>query len=116
MHSSFHFALGLALGTLTFLPAILRRLLFEQRMAFLMRKWLWVSYALGIFAIIPNILRRIGTPEPVCTGWQMNIFLFHPLINNLKSGGMLIGLAVIIICFIIQYSFLTAAIALSNKS
>jgi len=73
-------------------------------------KRLITAYALGLFAIIPGILRFVGMPEHMCNGWWMNVFIFYPVINKLKPGGMLVGEALVILCFALQYALLLAAL------
>lgn len=109
-HSTLHFTLGMALGTSMLVRSVLPGFTSARESAALFGKWLIVSYALGFLAIVPNLLRSIGVPEIICGGWWMNIFLFHPLVDKVKTGGMLIGEVGIISCFVLQYALLLAAL------
>ncbi len=105
-HSSLHFFIGQLAGMVIFMPRLVRSFRRQQQLAFAFRSWLILSYSLAVFAIIPNILRRIGVPENICNGWWMNIFMFHSILDQIRHGGMLIGQAGIIACFSFQYVFL----------
>lgn len=109
-HSAFHFSLGMAFGTSMLLRPVFQRLIAGRKLAVCFGKWLIASYGLGVLAIAPGLLGSIGVPETVCRGWWMNIFLFHPLIDKVKTGGMLIGELGIISCFLLQYLLLLAAL------
>jgi hypothetical protein len=102
-HSTFHFSLGLAVGMLALLPGLLGRMKRKERLSPAVARWLFVAYSIGMFAIVPNLLRRVGIPDAVCTGWWMNIFLFHPLIDRVKDGGVLIAEVMVLGCFGLQY-------------
>lgn len=109
--SSLHFAIGLAAGTAILLPGVLKRIVSGSKTSQSAGHLLAVSYALALFAIIPNILRHGGLPEFFCSGWWMNLFLFNPLLDKLKAGGMLIGEIMIVILFTTHYSLILLAIA-----
>lgn len=110
--STLHFALGMLTGMILFIHPVIRNKIAGRKLAPAFKTWLIMSYCLAVFAIIPNILRRIGVPDTICNGWWMNVFLLHPLINGLKNGGMVIGRIGIITCFTIQYILLLTAIRL----
>lgn len=112
--STVHFALGMLTGMILFIHPVIRDKIAGRKLAPAFKTWLIMSYGIAVFAIIPNILRRIGVPDTICNGWWMNIFLLHPLINRLKHGGMLIGRIGIIACFTIQYILLLTAIQLQS--
>lgn len=118
-HSSFHFAIGLLLGTaiagfpvLITLFRLWRGIQTRQSIDLtrLTKRMLLISYGLAIMAVIPNLLRSIGCPEQICSNIVMNIFVLHPLINSIKHGGMLIGELLIIAVFFFQYTMLIATI------
>ena len=100
-HSSMHFGLGLAAGAAASLP-LLREAL-KNETALNSGQWLIASYAVGTAAVVPSFLSLLGVPESITSAWYMNIFLFHPLIDQLKSGGYLIGETLIVSCFLFQY-------------
>jgi len=108
--STLHFALGLAIGTSILLPGLVKTITSGRITAPSVRRLLSTSYALGAFAIIPNILRHWGLPEFFCSGWWMNLFLFHPMLDKLKPGGALLGEILIVALFLLHYSLIIAAI------
>jgi len=74
-------------------------------------RWLAVSWSLGVWAIVPSLLRYAGVPEGFCNGRWMNLFLLHPLINQFGPHGTIIGAVVFVIGFTFQYALILAAIA-----
>lgn len=109
-HSLLHFTLGLWAAMLVLLP----RLPAWERTGPRARaygRWLAGAYALALWAIIPNLLRRTGLPESFCSGPWMNLFMLHPIVDQLHPGGMLIGEAVFLAAVALQYLLLLRAIA-----
>lgn len=103
-HSAMHFGAGLATGTVACLPFLKEALKTDtSRNA---GYWLAAAYGLGCFAVVPSLLGLLGVPESITSAWFMNIFLFHPIIDYLKSGGKLIGETLIVSCFLFQYSIM----------
>lgn len=110
MHSTIHFSVGMLLGTaLTYRPVLVA---WQQgrRVAPPLRRWLVVAYALGIYAIVPNLLRRAGLPHHLCEAWFMNIFLFSPLFNRLIHWGAMPGQFILSMLVAAQYSVLLWAL------
>jgi hypothetical protein len=114
-HSIFHFGIGTLLGALCGLPYMLARLRSEGRSAPAALSWLGLSFAAGIFAIVPAILMNLGLPESIGRGWWMNIFLLHPLIDNFKEGGLLWGQLLVLLTFILQYTCLLILLRKAGK-
>lgn len=100
-HSAMHFGIGLAAGTASGLPFL--RAAMKEETSRNSRIWLTISYLLGAIAVVPSFLGTIGIPESITSGWYMNVFLLHPLIDHLKSGGKLVGETLIVTCFLFQY-------------
>jgi hypothetical protein len=109
-HSAVHFALGVVVATSFFAPGILHALRRQQKLAPLLRRWLLSSYAVGLWAVVPAILRHVGLPEAACSGWWMNIFLFHPLLSHLHLGGVIIGGFCLALVLALQYGTLLLAL------
>jgi hypothetical protein len=109
-HAAIHFSLGLLLGTFLMLPGVIARWRRGGTLASPMGRWLLVSYAFGVWAIVPSLLARAGVPGSLASGPWMNLFLFHPLVRHLHPGGTIIGLFVLFLCFALQYALLLAAI------
>jgi len=114
-HSVLHFAVGLAAGTALFAHRAVRRLRRGAPLAAPLGRALVLAYALGGWAIVPNLLRRLGVPESVCREPWMNVFFFHPALDRIKAGGVLIGELAVILCFAVQYTVLLAAILLIRR-
>ena len=99
--SAMHFGIGLAAGAVSGVPFL--RAAFREEMSRNSATWLSISYAVGAAAVIPSLLGILGVPESVTSGWYMNVFLFHPIIDQLKSGGALVGETLVVSCFLFQY-------------
>ena len=109
-HSAMHFTIGLAVGTAAFLPSVARALRRRDAVAPALARWIGASWALALFAIVPSLLRHLGVPDRVCSGWWMNVFLFHSFANRWKAGGMLIGELGVAACMTLQYVVLLVAL------
>jgi hypothetical protein len=106
----------MALATAIFAPFVVRDVILGRKTSHIIRRMVLVSYLAGIFAMIPNILRMIGAPEPVYTHIAMNIFILHPLIDSIKIyGGMLIGEVLFISSVAAQYFLLLFALKISSS-
>jgi hypothetical protein len=116
MHSSLHFAAGVWLGILLFLPTVYKKLKANKRVADTIGLLILSSYALGLLAIAPSFLRQMGYPEEVCASPLMNIFLLHPLFDKIFSGGMLKGEIAMILAFVAQYLLILWAIKKTRKT
>lgn len=106
-----HFTLGLAAGTCIFLPMVLRKLRAGEKCAPEIGRMIASSYAMAVFAIIPNLLRHAGLPVSFCNGWWMNLFFLNPLMDRIKPGGMLIGEIMVVVLFFVHYSITVFALA-----
>lgn len=73
-------------------------------------RWLLTSWGAGIWAVIPSLLHYAGLPESFSGGWWMNLFMFHPLINQHGPHATIIGAALMVVTFILQYTVIVAAI------
>lgn len=109
-HAALHFSIGLAAGMALQAPPLRKAWNRSQELAPAVMRWLLVSWALGTWAIIPSLLRYAGLPEAFCHGWWMNLFLFHPLINQLGPHGTIIGGVMFVTGFTFQYAMIVAAI------
>lgn len=110
-HSALHFSAGLVTGMAVLVPAVFEAFRSGASLSRAVRRWVAVSWVLGLFAIVPSLLHHIGVPPVVCNGWWMNVFFLHPLINSLSRGGDLVGGATLVACFTVQYAAVLAAIA-----
>ena len=114
-HITFHFAVGITTGTICLLPWLFLMFPTKRNKANFIGKWIIICYSFGLWAIIPNILRRLGVSEEICSGWWMNLFFMHYAINILKTGGMLIGEIIITVCFFLQYVALLSTLMIVRK-
>lgn len=117
-HVTMHFALGVALATLIQFGKIRRILGSPDKIgnrSDIAALWMLWSYAWGVFASVPNLLKAAGSPEWFYRGWWMNVFLLHPLIDQYKDGGILWGATGIVGCFAIHYGVILIALSRSMK-
>ncbi|MEI6788979.1 MAG: hypothetical protein WCL49_10935 [bacterium] len=115
-HAALHFAIGLAAGMATQAPRLKQAWTKGKNVAPTVLRWLVVSWSLGVWAIVPSLLRYAGVPEGFCNGWWMNLFLLHPLINQFGPHGTIIGAVAFVIGFTFQYALILAAIARLPKN
>lgn len=109
-HSALHFSLGMLIGSAIALPAVARAWRAGGAMARGIGRWLLISYALGVFAIVPSLLRWCGVPAHVTGSRWMNLFLLHPLLTRCRPGGTIPAGVAIVLCFAAPYGLLLAAI------
>jgi len=115
-HSAVHFSTGIILGTAIHIPRLISRWRKGEPLSRSFQNWLIVSYGIAAWAVLPGLLRRISVPDYLCDGWWMNVFLFYPLLNRLKSGGTIPGQIALILCFLLQYGLLLAAIRRASRT
>ena len=114
-HSALHFSIGVALGSAATLHTVAREWLSGGKLSRSIGRWILISYGLGLYAIIPSLLRWIGIPESITHGWWMNVFLLHPILTRFRAGGMIPAGFAIFFCFVIPYSVILAAILRARK-
>lgn len=105
-HSVIHFSAGLLIGAAAGLPRLTWNWRRREKLAPAVGRWLVQSYATALFAIVPSLLRLVGLPEKLCSGWWMNLFLFHPLMNQMIRGGTIAAAFLIIVLPACQYGLL----------
>lgn len=108
----FHFSAGVAVGTISMLPAFVARWRRGEKLARFLGRRILAAYALGAFAVFPGVLDNIGVPLSIIEGWWMNIFLLHPILNMMIPGGrgLLWGEVVVAMCSILMYALLLLGI------
>jgi hypothetical protein len=115
-HVFLHFGVGMLLGGLLGLKPLLERWYLRRPLHPGFAWWFAATYFGGFWAIAPSLLRMAGVPEGVRAGWWMNVFVFHPLINQIKpGGGLLIGEVLILGVFAMQYALLVLALVASRR-
>jgi hypothetical protein len=90
-HVTLHFALGLALGMAAFAFPVFRSLRARRPLTRSIGRWVLGAYAVGLLAVVPNILLSLGVSPLLCREWWMNLFVLHPALDRAKHGGMLTG-------------------------
>lgn len=110
-HSVFHLAIGIAAGGALLGPHLAGAWLRRRPLAAPVARLLIVSYALGFLAVVPNLLARLGAPPSTLDASWMNLFVLHPLIDQWKTGGLLIGELAVAALFAVHYALILAAIA-----
>ncbi len=109
-HSTLHFAAGLALGSAATLPPLLKAWARGNTLAPQFARMFAISYATGIYAVIPAILRHLGVPDAICDAPIMNIFLLYPWINIVKPGAITSGPLILGALLGMQYAILLLAL------
>lgn len=109
-HANLHIAVGMALGMLLALPWVVSHWLAGKPLARSLKIVLFASYALGLFAVVPNVL---GLPP----GAYSNLFALHDVVDRWKpnGGGLLIGEVGIAACIAVQYLLMLAAIVRHHR-
>ncbi len=89
--STLHFSFGMLIATLYSLPALWRAWRHRGPASRTLLRWSLASGALGLYAVIPAIARRLtARPDLGSSAWW-NIFLFYPLFDYLPIPSILIG-------------------------
>jgi hypothetical protein len=109
-HAALHFALGMTVGMAVTTPALRRAWAKGQGIAPAVTRWLAASWALGVFAIVPSLLRHAGLPETFCRGWWMNVFMLHPWLTRHLHQSAILGSVAFVGLFVLQYLCILAAI------
>jgi hypothetical protein len=109
-HVTLHFSIGMLIGLLCMGRLLLGAWRGGRPLAGLCARTILLALALGVYASIPSLLRRLGVPDAVCDGWWMNVFLGYPLIKSIFTcGGMPLGGLAVTAAFGAPYLFLLVA-------
>lgn len=110
-HVTLHFSVGMLIGMLCMSRPLLPAWRDGRPLAGLCARAMVLALALGVYASIPSLLRRLGVPDDVCDGWWMNVFLGYPLIKSVfTAGGMPLGGLAVTAAFGAPYLFMLAAV------
>jgi hypothetical protein len=107
-HVNVHLALGIAAGTAATMIPVARAWLAGRPLARPVAIMIGLSYALGLWAIAPNILTKLGVH--VAGAWWADIFMLHTSLDRALRGGLLVGEVAIAAAFVFHYAVITAAI------
>lgn len=114
-HSSLHFTFGALVGSVSAARPLLRAWRERLPLARPCRRWLLWAYGLGILAIAPALLRRLGVPDHLCQAWWMNVCLFHPALTRLKDGGAIMGTLALLALGITHYVIVLLGVRESHR-
>ena len=106
-----HFVIGVLVGMVAYLPFLVRAWRRRELLSPCLIRLGLLSLGLGMWAVVPNLLRAAGLPASFCAGWPMNLFMFHHLIDKLHPGGALLGELLVMGCFALQYVLVLVALA-----
>ena len=114
-HANLHMAAGMVLGTAVTLIPVARAWLTQKPLARPIGRMLLAAYALGIWALVPNLVSAAGGPAGIHHNPASNIFLAHALIDARKDGGLLIGELAMVAVLVFQFTLLVVAIARASS-
>lgn len=109
-HAAFHFSIGMTAGMVLLAPQLKRAWQQRERIYPAVKWWVLAAWSLGFTAIIPSLLGYAGLPESFCSGWWMNFFLLHALINHLFAQHLIMSSLVFGGLLSLQYLVILAAI------
>ncbi len=113
--STLHFSVGMLLGSLFTIPAVVHAWHQKGPVAYPLVKWCLLSILFGIYAVIPAIVRRIGDSPETGSHAVWNLFIFYPVIERLHLPGILAGELICIAIFSLQYATILLAILRARK-
>ena len=108
--STLHFSFGMLVGSAYMLPHLWRKWKQDSPLAKTIGAWIIISSALGLYATLPSILRRILGSGEWITSWWVNVFLFYPLIERLDLPSIALGELCTALIFVAQYAIILLAI------
>ncbi len=109
-HANLHMAAGMALGTAAMVLPVARAWLSRAPMARPIGRMLVAAYALGVWALVPNLITAAGGPAGIHHTPVANVFIGHALIDRRTGGGLLIGELVMVAILAFQFTILVMAL------
>jgi hypothetical protein len=109
-HANFHMAVGMALGTAVTVLPVARAWLARAPLARPVGRMLVAAYALGIWALVPNLVTSAGGPAGIHHHPVANIFVGHAVIDRREQGGLLLGELGMVAVLVFQFALLVVAI------
>ena len=113
--STLHFSLGMAVGTLAALPPLWRAWRRGRPVTRPVARWCLLAYALGLFAVLPAIIRRLTGDPQLGSGIGWNVFLFYPLLARLDLPSIVGGELALAGLFCMQYGVILLAIRRARR-
>lgn len=109
-HANLHMAAGMVVGTAITVWPVARAWLGRAPLARPVGRMLVAAYALGVWALVPNLVTAAGGPAGIHEAVWANVFVGHALIDRREGGGLLVGQAVMVALLAFQYAVLVAAL------
>lgn len=109
-HAALHFAAGMTAGMVLLAPRLKQAWQTRSHLYAAVKWWILAAWGLGFTAIIPSLLKYAGLPESFCSGWWMNVFLLHPLINHFLPQNLILASFIFGSLIAFQYLIIVAAI------
>ena len=113
-HVNVHLALGIAAGTAGTMIPVARAWLAGRPLARPVTVMIGMSYALGLWAILPNILTKVGV-RVAGAAWA-DIFVLHTSVDRALRGGLLVGEVAIAAAFVFHYAVIMAALVRARRT
>ncbi len=114
-HANLHMAAGMAVGTALTVWPVARAWFARAPLARPVGRMLVAAYALGVWALVPNLVSAAGGPTALHRGPWANVFVGHGAIDARTHGGLLIGEAVMVALLGVQYALLVAALVRAGR-
>jgi len=114
-HATFHFSVGFIVATCCLLPRLLLAWRNHRPLSRLVALWIAASYGLGIWAIVPHLLYRMGASDAIREAGWTYVFIAYPLLHRLSFGGVFLGVLLCGMCTVGQYVCILLALARLNR-
>ena len=108
--STLHLSFGMLIGTLLSIRPLWLAWMQDRPVARPIARWCLLTLALGFFAVIPAMVRRLFHLPGIGTGAGWNLFLFYPLLDRLELPSILAGELATAALFSLQYAVILLAI------
>lgn len=115
-HANLHMAAGMAVATAVTGWPLARAWVTGAAVAQPLGRMLLASYALGVWALLPNLLTSAGMSPAIHHVWWANLFVGHAAIDRRVPGGLLIGELILVAILVLHYALLVAAIARARRN
>jgi hypothetical protein len=109
-HSNLHMAAGMLVGTAVTAPQLIAAWRAHRPLARPIARLLIATYAVGVFALLPNLIGLAVSSPTIHDAWWADLFVLHRTIDRRTERGLLIGELVIAGCFVAQYLLILIAI------
>jgi hypothetical protein len=116
-HANLHLAVGLAVGTAATAWPVLRALTSPSAPLArpLARMWM-VSLAVGVWALIPNLVSAAGLTAGLHHAAWGDLFVGHRTIDSRIHGGLLIGQLALVAQLAVHYLILVWAVRRAGRA